>query len=58
MEVLEQDFKQYEVSLKEDKNMLECFETGITFYIDKLIRDLITSNKVRPPHSDTQRPRT
>ena len=46
MEHLEQDFRQYDVSLKEDKNMLECFETGITFYIDKLIRELMTAHTV------------
>lgn len=44
--MLENDFKQYEVSLKEDKSMLEVLETGLTFYMDKVIRDLITANTV------------
>jgi hydrogenase maturation factor len=46
VEQLEKEFKQYDVSLKEDKNMLDVFETGITFYIDKILRDLVKSNQV------------
>ena len=52
---LEKSLKQYDVSLKEDQNLLESFETGLLFYIDGLVREMAIANKVTAVDPDKKR---
>jgi len=44
---VEKLFSQYDVSLREDKNMLDCLEAGLLYYIEAVLRDLTTASKIR-----------
>lgn len=46
IEVLERQLQNSEVSLKEDKHILDSIEIGITLYIDRIVRQLIEAAKV------------
>lgn len=35
------------MSLQEDKNMFDCIETGLFYYMESLLKDLILSAKIR-----------
>lgn len=47
VEALEKEFNNYNTHLRDDKNLLETLETGLFFYIERLIRQLTVISKVR-----------
>ncbi len=52
---MERSLKQYDVSLKEDQNLLEAIETGLLFYIDGLVREMVIANKAAAGNTDKKR---
>ena len=40
----------FDSSLREDKNMLDCMETGLLFYLEGIVRQLAEAKKVEPSH--------
>ena len=43
------------MSLKEDQNLLEAIETGLLFYIDGLVREMVIANKAAAGNTDKKR---